>query len=55
MVRQAVELASERLPGGTDSARLICLAHAPVVRITWRFDAAGSVPCGNDTAAWLIN
>ena len=34
MVRHAVDLGSERLAGGIDAARLVCLAHEPVVRLT---------------------
>jgi len=34
MVTQAVSVIAERLQGSTGSARLICLAHEPVMRLT---------------------
>jgi DNA-binding LacI/PurR family transcriptional regulator len=34
MVTQAVALAVARLAGGTEPARLICLAHEPILRLT---------------------
>ena len=34
MVAEAVTLTLARLGGGTDAARLICLAHEPILRLT---------------------